>query len=93
MDAGHKTAAVSAPPAASAGQFANRLRLPGASGMTKYGLVPGKYVPPSYQSDMPAFDRALSDEETWAVLAYNKSSWPSDIRRTQQEVSLEQNRR
>ena len=61
--------------------------------MTKYGLVPGKYAPPSYQSDMPAFDGALSDEETWAVLAYIKSSWPSDIRRAQQEVTLKQNRR
>ena len=62
-------------------------------GMTKYGLVPGKYAPPGYQSDMPAFDGTLSDEETWAVLAYIKSSWPSDIRRAQQEVTLKQNRR
>lgn len=62
-------------------------------GMTKYGLVPGKYAPPGYQSDMPAFGGKLSDEQIWAVLAYIKSSWSSDIRRTQQEMTLKQSRR
>ena len=62
-------------------------------GMIKYGLVPGKYAPPGYQSDMPAFGGMLSDEQIWAVLAYIKSSWPPDIRRTQQELSLKQSRR
>ncbi|MEK7231778.1 MAG: c-type cytochrome [Pseudomonadota bacterium] len=62
-------------------------------GMTKYGLVPGKYAPPGYQSDMPAFGGMLSDEQIWAVLAYIKSSWPPDIRRTQQEMTLKQSRR
>jgi mono/diheme cytochrome c family protein len=62
-------------------------------GITKHGLVPGKYAPPSYQSDMPAFGTALSDEEIWAVLAYIKSSWPSDIRRAQHEMTRERERR
>lgn len=44
-------------------------------GMTKYGLVPGKYAPPDYQSDMPAFEGTLTDDEIWAVLAYIASGW------------------
>lgn len=62
-------------------------------GITKHGLLPGKYAPPGYQSDMPAFGGALSDEKTWAMLAYIKSSWPQDIRKAQREVTLEQSRR
>jgi len=62
-------------------------------GITKHGLVPGKYAPPSYQSDMPAFGTALSDEGIWAVLAYIKSSWPSDIRKAQHEMTRKRDRR
>lgn len=62
-------------------------------GITKYGLVPGKYAPPSYQSDMPGFGAPLSDDEIWAVLAYIKSWWPSDIRKAQRELTLEQRQR
>ena len=61
-------------------------------GITKHGLVPGKYAPPGYQSDMPAFGM-LSDEQIWAVLAYIKSSWPPDIREAQREMTLKQGRR
>jgi len=46
-------------------------------GMTKHGLVPGRYAPAGYQSDMPAFEGQLSDDEIWAVLAYIKSHWKS----------------
>jgi mono/diheme cytochrome c family protein len=45
-------------------------------GITKEGLVPGKYAPPGYQSDMPAYAGVLSDEEIWAVLAFIASTWP-----------------
>jgi len=62
-------------------------------GITKHGLVPGKYAPPSYQSDMPGFGGPLSDDEIWAVFAYIKSSWPSDIRRAQHEMTRERDRR
>src|SRR5690606_36319640 len=31
-------------------------------GITKHGLVPGKYAPNDYQSDMPAFAGKLSDD-------------------------------
>ena len=46
-------------------------------GITKEGLVPGKYAPPGYESDMPAFGGKLSDDEIWAVLAYIKKHWTS----------------
>ena len=62
-------------------------------GITQSGLVPGKYAPPGYRSDMPAFSGALSDAEIWAVLAYIKSSWPPEIRETQREMTLKQSRR
>lgn len=62
-------------------------------GITRHGLVPGKYAPPGYQSDMPVFSGVLSDEEIWAVLAYIKASWPSEIRRAQREMTLEHDRR
>lgn len=55
-------------------------------GMTKYGVVPGKYAPPGYQSDMPAYANTLTDEEIWAVLAYIKSSWPPAMRKAQREI-------
>jgi len=56
-------------------------------GITKYGLVPGKYAPPKYQSDMPAFGKQLSDDDIWTVLAYIKSTWPDAIRRAQTDVT------
>jgi mono/diheme cytochrome c family protein len=54
-------------------------------GIVKNGLTP--YAPPGYQSDMPAFGSMLSDEQVWAVLAYIKSSWSSDIRERQADIS------
>lgn len=56
-------------------------------GITKHGLVPGKYAPPKYESDMPAFGTQLADEDIWAVLAYVKSTWPEAARRWQADVS------
>ena len=55
-------------------------------GMTKHGIVPGKYAPPGYQSDMPAYANTLTDDEIWAVLAYIKSSWPLAMREAQREI-------
>jgi len=49
--------------------------------LTKRGpaaLVPG------YQSDMPAFEGILDDAQIGAVLAFIKSTWPSDIRARQE---------
>lgn len=62
-------------------------------GIIKHGLVPGKYAPPGYQSDMPAFGNIMSDQDIWAVLAYIKSSWPEEIRAGQREMTLKSGRK
>ena len=62
-------------------------------GMTKHGLVPGKYAPPGYQSDMSSFAGVLSDEEIWAVLTFIKSTWPREILAAQAEVNRDYQRR
>jgi len=61
-------------------------------GITQYGLVPGKYAPPGYQSDMPGFRQMLFDDEIWDVLAYIKSHWPPKIRQAQHEVNSRRDR-
>lgn len=58
--------------------------------LVKNGLVPGRTAPPGYQSDMPAFGGTLSDAQIVAVLAYIKSTWPSDVLRMQREVTEQQ---
>ena len=51
--------------------------------ITKKGM---SAVVPGYQSDMPAFEKALTDEEIAAVLAFIENSWPPDIRGHQQAL-------
>ena len=46
--------------------------------LTKFGLK--KLAGGNYESDMPAYEEVLSDEEIIAVLSYIKSTWPADIR-------------
>ena len=52
--------------------------------ITKHGV--GAVVP-GYESDMPAFEGLLSDDEIRAVLAYLKTSWSTRERGFQAEVS------
>jgi mono/diheme cytochrome c family protein len=52
--------------------------------VTKYG--PAAY-PASHQTDMPAFEHALSDDQIAAILAFIKSRWPEDIRARQARLS------
>jgi mono/diheme cytochrome c family protein len=54
-------------------------------GLTKHGLKP-PLGPPGYESDMPAFDATLNDEQIWAVIAFIKSRWPSQIRDHQSRI-------
>lgn len=54
--------------------------------ITKGGV---ESVLPGYESDMPAFGDALSDEEIRAVLAYIKSTWPEKSRKFQAAVSAQ----
>jgi mono/diheme cytochrome c family protein len=35
---------------------------------------------------MPAFDATLNDEQIWAVIAFIKSRWPSQIRDHQSRI-------
>jgi mono/diheme cytochrome c family protein len=55
-------------------------------GIVKEGLASGKYAPPGYRSDMPAFGGVLSDAEIAAVLAFIMSTWPHEQRDWQREV-------
>lgn len=55
--------------------------------LVKNGLIPGRTAPPDYRSNMPAFGSVLTDEQIIAVLAYIKSTWPSDVLRMQREVT------
>ncbi|WP_397474987.1 c-type cytochrome [Pusillimonas sp.] len=56
--------------------------------MVKNSLVPGRTAPRGYDTDMPAYRDILTDEETIAVLAYIKSSWPPKVLEAQKEVTL-----
>lgn len=55
--------------------------------LTKKGL---SGIVPGYQSDMPAFEGVLTDEQIAAVLAFIKSTWPPDIRARQDARSRTQ---
>ena len=46
--------------------------------LTKFGLK--KYAGEDYETDMPAYEGTLSDDEIIAVLSYIKSHWPPEIR-------------
>ena len=52
--------------------------------MTKFGI--GAVVP-GYESDMPAFEDVLSDEEIIAVLGYIKSVWSDEERAFQHNLN------
>jgi mono/diheme cytochrome c family protein len=51
--------------------------------ITKYGTA--AVVGGDYESDMPAFKDALSDDEILVVLTFIKSTWPSRERAYQRE--------
>lgn len=53
--------------------------------LTKFG--PQFVAGPDYQSDMPAFDGILSDDEIVATLSYIKSTWNTRERETQDEIT------
>ncbi|WP_422369005.1 c-type cytochrome [Pelagibius sp.] len=53
--------------------------------LTKYG--PAAIVGGNYQSDMPAYEGVLSDDEIWAVLSYIKSRWPAPIQARHDQIN------
>ncbi len=54
--------------------------------MTKVGLRALSGLG-DYETDMPAFQGTLSDDEIWAVLAYIKSTWPAEIRARRDNIA------
>lgn len=60
-------------------------------GITKHGVKP-PYGPPGYQSDMPAFQDTLSDEDIRAVLAFIKSKWSPKVHEWREEMLRNRNR-
>ncbi len=55
-------------------------------GITKKGIA--GYASPGYESDMPAFGEILTDEEIWAVFAFIKSRWPTEIQSRQKLLNV-----
>ncbi|MBI3453302.1 MAG: cytochrome c [Rhodospirillales bacterium] len=54
-------------------------------GITKFGI--GAFAPPGYESDMPAFEGALSDDQIRAILGFIRDSWPPEIRASYERIS------
>ncbi|MHB1103748.1 MAG: c-type cytochrome [Devosia sp.] len=50
--------------------------------IAKFGL---QAIAPGYESDMPAYESVLSDEEITLILGYIKSTWPERARAYQEE--------
>jgi mono/diheme cytochrome c family protein len=44
-------------------------------------------IVPGYQTDMIGFGNKLSDQDIWNVLAYIKSTWPTEIQAKQARIS------
>lgn len=57
--------------------------------LTKYGLA-DLIGDPDYDSNMPAYEGVLSDDEIIAVLSYIKSTWPDEVRTIHDEIENRQ---
>ena len=55
------------------------------TGITRRGLMP--YVSQDYESDMPAFEGILTEEQIGDVLSYIKSTWPERERDYQRRMT------
>ncbi len=53
--------------------------------ITKHGVA--AFAPEGYESDMPGYAEALSDDEIRAVLDFIKSTWPAEIRERQASIN------
>ncbi len=53
--------------------------------LTKFG--PAALVGEGYESDMPAYEEILSDEEIVAALSFIKSTWPPEVREKHDEIN------
>ena len=57
--------------------------------ITKYGL-PKLMNDPNFETDMPAYEDTLTDEEIVAVLSYIKSKWPEEIQKRHDLMNADQ---
>ena len=57
--------------------------------LTKYGLA--GFAGEDYQSNMPAYEGILSDEEIIAVLSYIKSRWPLGVQGKHDQINKRYN--
>ncbi|MDE0310588.1 MAG: cytochrome c [Acidiferrobacterales bacterium] len=53
--------------------------------LTKFGVR--IFAGPEYITDMPAYEKILTDEEILAVISYIKSTWPEEILEAQERMS------
>jgi len=53
--------------------------------VTKFGRL--KSARSTVRSNMPMFEKILSDQEIWAVLSFIKSTWPVDIRQRHDDLN------
>jgi S-disulfanyl-L-cysteine oxidoreductase SoxD len=53
--------------------------------LTKFG--PAKIAGGDYQTDMPSYEKTLSDDEILAVLAFIKSTWPERVRERHDQIN------
>ncbi|MGB7287320.1 MAG: cytochrome c [Salaquimonas sp.] len=54
--------------------------------ITKFGVAKAANLE-NYRSNMPAYEKVISDEEIIAVLSYLKSQWPKEIRIKHDEMN------
>jgi len=47
-------------------------------------------MPEGGDSRMPGFDKKLTDDEIWAVIAFIKSTWPNSVQEKQRGSSTAQ---
>lgn len=53
--------------------------------LTKQGVA--AFAPPGYETDMPGFAEAMTDDEIRATLDFIKSTWPAEIRERQASIT------
>lgn len=53
--------------------------------LTKFG--PAAVVQTEYETDMPAYEGLLSDDEIVAVLSFIKSTWPEHVRARHDDIN------
>jgi len=58
--------------------------------ITKFG--PAAIIGDDYETDMPAFNGILTDDEISATLAYIKSTWPKRNQEYQQQMTQAENK-